>query len=105
MSFGGQEVSRHRTTDKGSYAEANSGLAKGVSERRQVEDALRHVVEGISVVVGKAFYTALVRNLALALKVRFAFVSRLHKSTEGQVQLLALWEGDDFGEPLTRQLI
>ena len=62
MALGGQEMARHRTTHKGSYAESNSGLVKGVPERRQVEDALRHVVEGTSAVVGKAFYAVLVRD-------------------------------------------
>lgn len=46
-------MSRHRTTDKGSYAEANSGAAKGAPERRQVEDALRHVVDGTSGLLGR----------------------------------------------------
>ena len=90
---------KHRHTEKGSYAEANSVLAKEVPERNQVEDPPRHVVEGTSAVVEKAFYAVLVRNLALALTVRFAFVSRLQDSTEGRLQLPALWEGEDFCDP------
>ena len=78
---------------------ANTLLAKEIAERAQIEKTLRLVLEGTSAVVGADFYRALVRHLAAALETRFAFVSRCHPSVESRIQILAIWEDDDFLEP------
>jgi formate hydrogenlyase transcriptional activator len=66
--------------------------------------ALRAIAEGVEAETGDRFFSSLARNLALALDVRYAFVTRL--SHDGShFKTLALWERDHFREnvelPLT----
>lgn len=54
------------------------------------------VSEGIEAEIGDRFFSSLVRNLAQALEVGYAFVTRL--SDDGShFKILALWERDHFG--------
>lgn len=63
------------------------------------ESALRAIAEGVEAETGDRFFSSLARSLALALRVRYAFVSRL--SDDGtRFQILALWERDHFGRNL-----
>ncbi|MCH8149688.1 MAG: CHASE domain-containing protein [Planctomycetes bacterium] len=78
---------------------SNLHLANEITERSQIEETLRLVVEGTSSVVGAGFYQALVQRLASVFTVRFAFVSRFDPLIEGNAQLLAMWEKDGFAEP------
>ncbi len=73
---------------------AASNLAGG----RRAEEALRLIVDGITSQVGEQFFRALVRHLASALKVRIAFVSEQLDHEGARLRLIALWEGDDYGE-------
>ena len=68
------------------------------SERKQRRELLDTVVEGTTGAVGQAFFSALVRHLADALQVRFAFVSELDDVEGKRVRLLALWTGTGYGE-------
>jgi PAS domain S-box-containing protein len=66
--------------------------------------ALRAIAGGVEAETGERFFSSLARNLALALDVRYAFVTRL--SDDGShFKTLALWERDHFREnvelPLT----
>ena len=66
--------------------------------------ALRAIAEGVEAETGDRFFSSLARSLALALDVRYAFVTRL--SDDGShFKTLALWERDHFREnvelPLT----
>lgn len=66
--------------------------------------ALRAIAEGVEAETGDRFFTSLARNLAGALSVQYAFVTRL--SDDGtRFKTLALWERDHFGKnvelPLT----
>ena len=59
--------------------------------------ALRAIVEGVESETGDRFFSSLAQNLALALNVKYAFVTRL--SDDGtHFKTLALWERDHFGE-------
>ena len=61
--------------------------------------ALRAITEGVESETGDKFFSSLARSLALALGVRYAFVSRL--SDDGtQFKNLALWERDPFGQSI-----
>jgi PAS domain S-box-containing protein len=67
--------------------------------------ALRAIAEGVEAETGDRFFSSLARNLALALGVQYAFVTRL--SDDGtHFKTLALWERDHLGEnvelPLTK---
>lgn len=57
--------------------------------------ALRSIAEGVEAEIGERFFSSLARNLAEALSVRYAFVTRL--SDDGtRFKTLALWERDHF---------
>jgi PAS domain S-box-containing protein len=61
--------------------------------------ALWAIAEGVEADIGDRFFSSLARNLALALNVQYAFVSRL-SDDGGRFKILALWERDHFGPNL-----
>src|SRR5262245_36679217 len=72
-------------------------------ERRQSlpEDAaLRAIVEGVEAEVGDRFFASLVRQLALALDVQYAFVSELTADRQA-FRTLALWVRGELQPNLT----
>jgi predicted ATPase len=76
------------------YAE----MQQEVIERRQAEEMLRAVTEGTAAVTGGDFFSPLVRHLAAALRVRYAFVARCTDARKTRVRTLAFWKGDGFGD-------
>ncbi len=66
--------------------------------RQEAEETLRSIVEGTAAVTGGEFFYLLVRHLASALKVRYAFVTKCRDEKKTRVRTLAFWAGDDFGE-------
>ncbi len=73
------------------------GVAHDVSERKRAEERLRAIVDGTSSAIGTDFLRSLVRHLAEALGVRYAFASEV--AAPARVRLVALWAGDSYGEP------
>ena len=81
------------------------GERTGVEVSRQVveqslkarEATLRAISEGTAAEVGAEFFRSLVRNLAAALEVRYAFVSEFCVD-RSKVRTLAFWAGDAFME-------
>ena len=67
------------------------GIATDISERKRVEDALRHVAMGVSAATGEAVFQAIVRYLALSLNADFAFVSRAARPDSRSLDTLALY--------------
>ena len=65
--------------------------------RSEAEEMLRSVVEGTASATGGDFFRSLVRHLASALRVRYAFVTQC--VSESRVRMLAFWKGGDYGEP------
>ena len=61
----------------------------------RAEDVLRAVIEGTASVTGDEFFRSLVKNVASALGVRYAFVTECKQKP--MVQTLAFWIGDRFG--------
>ena len=64
----------------------------------EIRARLRAVLEAITGTTGSDFFAALVRDLATALEVRYAFVSECVGPEKTEVRTLAFWSGDDFGE-------
>lgn len=64
-------------------------------EPRAAEQALRAIVEGTATATGDDFFYALVRALAAALGVRYAFVAELCAS-KTRTRTLAFWANDHF---------
>jgi formate hydrogenlyase transcriptional activator len=73
------------------------GIPSETSATAISDDAvLRAVAEGVEAETGDRFFLSLARSLALALQVRYAFVTRL--SDDGtHFKILALWQRDHFG--------
>jgi formate hydrogenlyase transcriptional activator len=75
-----------------------------VANRPQVEETLRIVTEATAGVTGSDFFRSLVRHLAQALGVRYAFVAECTDKAKSQVRTLAFWTGQDFGENIDFKL-
>nr|HOW19216.1 PAS domain S-box protein [Phycisphaerae bacterium] len=69
-----------------------------ITARKRAEEALRSIVEGTAASTGADFFRSLVRHLAAALGVRYAFVGELQGDPADRVRTLAVWEGDRFGD-------
>ena len=74
------------------------GAVHDVTERKRAEEALGLIIEATSPTVGGEFLQTLVRNLARALRVRFAFVSEIEDAAADHVRLLALWDRTHFAD-------
>jgi two-component system, sensor histidine kinase and response regulator len=74
------------------------GVATDISDRKQMEQALRLIVEGTAAKTGQEFFHSLVRYLAEVLQVRYAFVTELVRPEYTSARTLAFWNGDKFGE-------
>lgn len=72
---------------------------RDLRERVRAERLLRAILEGTATHTGEEFLHALVKNLALALEVRYAFVSELPPHSPGRARVLAFWSGDRFAPP------
>src|SRR5580765_1351613 len=64
---------------------------------KEREATLRAVPEGAAADVGGGFFYSLVKNLATALTVEYAFVSEFC-ADRTKVRTLAFWAGDHFDE-------
>ncbi|MCQ3976180.1 MAG: hypothetical protein DPW09_22360 [Anaerolineae bacterium] len=72
--------------------------SRDVTERRQLEAAMQAVAEGTAAVTGDDFFRSLVKHLAAALQVRYAFVTQFSPEPAPMVHMLAYWAGDGFAE-------
>jgi signal transduction histidine kinase len=73
-------------------------LQAEILEREKSEQILRSIVEGTVAVTGVDFFRSLVRSLAQALGVRYAFISECMNAPPTRVRSFAFWQGDEFGE-------
>src|SRR5216683_2616838 len=64
----------------------------------RAEEVLRAIAEGTAAVTGRDFFYSLVRYLASALRVRYAFLTECLPGTESRVRTLAFWKGDGFAD-------
>jgi PAS domain S-box-containing protein len=79
-------------------AQTNDRLQAEILERQRSEQTLRMIVEGTAPVVGVDFFRSLVRSLAQALNVRYAFISECVDAAPTRVRSFAFWQGDGFGD-------
>ena len=79
-------------------------MKQEASQRRQAEETLRSVVEGTAAVTGGDFFSALVRHLAAAIGVRYAFVTECTDQTKTRVRTLAFWSGESLADNIEYDL-
>ncbi len=73
-------------------------LQSEILEREKSEQILRSIVEGTVSATGVDFFRSLVRSLAQALDVRYAFISECLDAPPTRVRSFAFWQGNEFGD-------
>ena len=76
----------------------NDRLQAEILDRQKSEQILRSIVEGTVSATGVDFFRSLVRSLAQALSVRYAFISECLDTPPTRVRSFAFWQGNEFGE-------
>ena len=67
-----------------------------VTERKQADEAFRHIVVGTAATTGSDFFHSLVQHVAQALRARYAFVTAC--DDQKHARTLAFWKGDSLGK-------
>jgi transcriptional regulator with GAF, ATPase, and Fis domain len=73
-------------------------MRQEAAERRRAEEMLREVTEGTASATGSDFFVSLVRHLASAVQVRYAFVTECRDRTKRRARSLAFWKGERLGD-------
>ena len=74
------------------------------ADDKKVDNVLREIVAGTAAVIGEEFFRELVRRLARALGVKWAFVAEFAGSPS-RVRTLAFWTPEGFMEPIEYDLL
>jgi diguanylate cyclase (GGDEF)-like protein len=98
VALGSKAVDRIWLEGERSILEAVVASIGGEIKRQIEEDAFRDIVEGTSSRVGDEFFRSLVRHLAKALPVKYAFVNECVDIKEFQCSTVAGWGDDNFVE-------
>jgi len=72
------------------------GLVFDVTDRHLAEETFRAIVVGTASSTGGDFFPSLVKHMATALHVRYAFITECDNAKNAKA--LAFWNGDHFGE-------
>jgi PAS domain S-box-containing protein len=72
------------------------GMVRDITERHLAEATFRSIVIGTASATGNDFFPSLVRHMASALRVRFAFITDC--DDQKHAKALAVWKGESFGE-------
>ncbi|HET6342880.1 MAG TPA: sigma 54-interacting transcriptional regulator [Gemmatimonadota bacterium] len=72
-------------------------ISRDVTERVRSERTLRAISEGTAAATGDDFFRSLVRHLAMALDVRYAFVAECLDAGRSRARTLAFWNGNEVG--------
>jgi two-component system, sporulation sensor kinase A len=78
--------------------QTNERLQVEILERQKSEQILRSIVAGTVSATGVDFFRSLVRSLADALDVRYAFISECMDAPPTRVRSFAFWQGNEFGD-------
>ena len=80
-------------------AERDWHFDRNLQDQPEQAGLLRTIVEGTAADTGEEFFRSLVRHLAQALNVRYAFVGEWREQAFARVRILAVWSGTDFLVP------
>jgi PAS domain S-box-containing protein len=72
------------------------GLVFDITDRHIAEETFRAIVVGTASSTGSDFFPSLVKHMAAALRMRYAFITACDESKRAKA--LAYWKGDSFGE-------
>ncbi|MGH9538373.1 MAG: sigma 54-interacting transcriptional regulator [Terriglobales bacterium] len=72
------------------------GLVRDVTDRHLEEERFKSIVVGTASATGKDFFPTLVRHMATALRMRYAFITDC--ADQKRAKVLAVWTGDRFGD-------
>jgi signal transduction histidine kinase len=70
-----------------------------ITGRKQVDEKMRLLVRGTSQFTGTDFFRSLVRYLADALNVRYAFISEVTRASDDRALLVAAWSDGEWIDP------
>ena len=98
VALGSKAVDRIWLDYERSILEAVVASIGGEIKGQIEEEAFRDIVEGTSSRVGDEFFRSLVRHLAKALPVKYAFVNECVEIKEFKCSIIAGWGGDNFVE-------
>jgi formate hydrogenlyase transcriptional activator len=73
------------------------GLVRDVTDRHLEDERFKSIVIGTASATGKDFFPTLVRHMASALGMRYAFITDC--ADQKRAKVLAVWTGDRFGDP------
>jgi PAS domain S-box-containing protein len=74
------------------------GVLVDITERKNIEDALRALAETAATLTGKDFIQFIVQTLASCLNVKYAFITECVDSAKQTLRTLAFWNGTAFGD-------
>ena len=92
------ELDAGESNSNSQLAQVNDRLQAEILERQKSEQILRSIVAGTVSVTGVDFFRSLVRSLAQALGVRYAFISECMDAPPTRGHSFAFWQGNEFGE-------
>jgi PAS domain S-box-containing protein len=72
------------------------GLVFDITDRHLADETFRAIVVGTASATGSDFFPSLVKHMAAALRVRYAFVTACDDGRHAKA--LAFWKGNSFGE-------
>ena len=75
-----------------------SFIIRDISERRPIEETLRHITAGTAGSTGDEFFRSLVKHVSQALQVRYCFVAECADQDKKRVRMLAFWAAEAFSE-------
>ncbi|MFZ5877365.1 MAG: EAL domain-containing protein [Nitrospirota bacterium] len=75
------------------------GFIADTTERKWAEEAFGLIARDSSSLVGNQFFRSLTKNLAAALRVRWAFVAKPSVSDGSRCRVIAFWTGTGWAEP------
>ncbi|UCE62661.1 MAG: PAS domain S-box protein [Nitrospirota bacterium] len=74
------------------------GVLVDITERKNIEDALRTLAETAATLTGKDFLQFIVKTLANCLNFKYAFITECVDPSKQTLRTLAFWNGTAFGE-------
>ncbi|MDY6783509.1 MAG: PAS domain S-box protein [Cyanobacteriota bacterium] len=80
------------------------GSYTDITERKQLEEALKLVVEGTASETGSEFFRSCIYYLARVFQARYAIATEYLKSNPSKLRVLAFWNGTAFAEPFEYDL-